>query len=271
MKHELLSIGEVARMKGVSHKSLRYYEQLGILTPAYIDPQTGYRYYAMNQMIDVDVIVTCIELDIPLKSLTDYMNPNGSLDLASLLARGRESAIEKLTKARTALAQIDGCLQEIECQTRLEAQPEPYRRTLADRAMMYIPWPEEQFNAKRYLSLTSKLYEEAPRRGIVPLYQWGMARTPLRDGGQWCVFVEIVPDAEAAAAISADEANAPRIAALPHGICQGWRIQKEGFEPCFHAVFGRARTLQGALMASEIWNAEVNPRDYTVELLEQLG
>ena len=41
MKHELLSIGEVSRMKGVSPKSLRYYEQLGILTPAHVDPQSG--------------------------------------------------------------------------------------------------------------------------------------------------------------------------------------------------------------------------------------
>lgn len=65
MKNELLSIGEVSRMKGVSPKSLRYYEQLGILTPARVDEHSGYRYYAMSQMIVVDVIITCIELGIP--------------------------------------------------------------------------------------------------------------------------------------------------------------------------------------------------------------
>ena len=79
-------------MKGVSPKSLRYYEQLGILTPARVDPQSGYRYYAMSQMIVVDVIITCIELGIPLKSLADYREPDGSLDIASLLERPQEGA-----------------------------------------------------------------------------------------------------------------------------------------------------------------------------------
>ena len=75
MKNELLSIGEAAKLKQVSVKSLRYYETIGILKPAYVDPSSGYRYYSPNQMIDLDVILTCIELGIPLKSLTDHKTP----------------------------------------------------------------------------------------------------------------------------------------------------------------------------------------------------
>ena len=45
MKNELLSIGEAAKLKQVSVKSLRYYETIGILKPAYVDPSSGYRYY----------------------------------------------------------------------------------------------------------------------------------------------------------------------------------------------------------------------------------
>ena len=81
MKNELLSIGEAAKLKQVSAKSLRYYETIGILKPAYVDPSSGYRYYSPNQMIDLDVILTCIELGIPLKSLTDHKTNRGSLNL----------------------------------------------------------------------------------------------------------------------------------------------------------------------------------------------
>ena len=35
---EYLTIGEVSKMKGVGIKSLRYYDRLGILKPAYINP-----------------------------------------------------------------------------------------------------------------------------------------------------------------------------------------------------------------------------------------
>ena len=37
-----LSIGQVAQIKGVHVKSLRYYDKIGILKPAYTDPNTGF-------------------------------------------------------------------------------------------------------------------------------------------------------------------------------------------------------------------------------------
>ena len=37
-KKNLLSIGELSKITGVHIKALRYYDSLGILTPAYVDP-----------------------------------------------------------------------------------------------------------------------------------------------------------------------------------------------------------------------------------------
>lgn len=178
MKHELLTIGEASALKGVSPKSLRYYERIGILEPAVVDPQTGYRYYGMNQMLDLDVIITCIELGIPLKTLVEYKNVGGSLDIASLLERGRATALERIRKASARLAQIDSCLREIEQQKALKAQAGGYTRRLGARPIMYAPWPGDAFDAKRYLSLTAGLYAYAAHEGAVPLYLWGMAREP---------------------------------------------------------------------------------------------
>ena len=42
---ELLTIGEVAKLDGITTKALRYYDAHGILKPAAVDPMTGYRYY----------------------------------------------------------------------------------------------------------------------------------------------------------------------------------------------------------------------------------
>ena len=50
MKEELLSIGEFAKLRGVSVKSLRYYERVGALKPAYVNEESGYRYYSINQI-----------------------------------------------------------------------------------------------------------------------------------------------------------------------------------------------------------------------------
>ena len=69
MKEELLSIGEFAKLRGVSVKSLRYYERVGALKPAYVNEESGYRYYSINQISDLDMVTTFIELGVPLKEI----------------------------------------------------------------------------------------------------------------------------------------------------------------------------------------------------------
>ena len=44
-------IGEISKMYGVSIKSLRYYQQIKLLTPSIIDPYTHYRYYGSEEML----------------------------------------------------------------------------------------------------------------------------------------------------------------------------------------------------------------------------
>lgn len=46
-KENLLSIGALSKQTGVHIKSLRYYDSLGILRPAYVDSSSGYRYYSL--------------------------------------------------------------------------------------------------------------------------------------------------------------------------------------------------------------------------------
>lgn len=46
-------IGEFARLSGVSIKTLRFYDQTGLLRPARIDPRTRYRFYTTEQLQDI--------------------------------------------------------------------------------------------------------------------------------------------------------------------------------------------------------------------------
>jgi DNA-binding transcriptional MerR regulator len=45
-----LRIGDLARLGGVSVRMLRHYHEIGLLVPAAIDGQTGYRYYDQDQV-----------------------------------------------------------------------------------------------------------------------------------------------------------------------------------------------------------------------------
>jgi DNA-binding transcriptional MerR regulator len=46
----MLKIGEFSKLARVSVKTLRYYADLGLLKPAYVDRYSGYRYYALEQL-----------------------------------------------------------------------------------------------------------------------------------------------------------------------------------------------------------------------------
>ena len=93
---DFLSIGKVAKLKNVSIKSLRYYDEIGILKPALTDHTTGYRYYKEAQLYVLDAISLCIELGIPLKELKKYASSDGSYDLQRLLGDAKDLAENRI-------------------------------------------------------------------------------------------------------------------------------------------------------------------------------
>ena len=89
-KGELLSIGEVSKLTEVSVKSLRYYEKIGILKPAYTDVDSNYRYYTFKQTYLVELIKLSLELDIPLKELSNYIYNEEVMDIAWFITYGKK-------------------------------------------------------------------------------------------------------------------------------------------------------------------------------------
>lgn len=55
-KETKLKIGEFSKMMQVTVKTLRYYEQKGLLLPYEVDEWTGYRYYSIYQMQRLNII-----------------------------------------------------------------------------------------------------------------------------------------------------------------------------------------------------------------------
>ena len=115
-----MTIGEVAKVKQISIKALRYYEKIGILKPAYCDPDTGYRYYKNEQMLAIDMIKFLQILDIPLKNWNQYVEPTGEFDLKGLLRDGQIRAYEKI-------GELQSCLKRLQLAERGIQDTEKYR------------------------------------------------------------------------------------------------------------------------------------------------
>lgn len=66
-----LSIGQMAKMNQVSVQTLRLYDKMGLLQPAYINQETGYRYYDMKQNATLDMIQYMKGAGMTLKEISD--------------------------------------------------------------------------------------------------------------------------------------------------------------------------------------------------------
>ncbi len=69
----LLKIGEVADFFQISVKAVRIYEKKGIIVPAYIDPESGYRYYTPDQLHQLAALLELKALGFSLEEIKDVM------------------------------------------------------------------------------------------------------------------------------------------------------------------------------------------------------
>ena len=66
----LLTIGEFSKMTYLSVKALRHYHDVGLLEPALVDPDTGYRRYASSQVGTAQAIRRFRDLEMPVEEVT---------------------------------------------------------------------------------------------------------------------------------------------------------------------------------------------------------
>ncbi len=69
----MMNIKKFAQLTGVSVRTLHYYDEIGLLKPDYIDPQSGYRFYSDNALCRMQEILFYRELDFSLKDIKEII------------------------------------------------------------------------------------------------------------------------------------------------------------------------------------------------------
>lgn len=120
-----------ARLCGTTERTLRFYDRLGLLTPAYTDPSSGYRHYADEQQARFALISHYKEMGFTLEQIR-----------ASLLVDNRAEVLDALRAQEQHLKQAHArCLREIEI---LAREDMPSARLLRfDRESRVVLWQGE--------------------------------------------------------------------------------------------------------------------------------
>jgi DNA-binding transcriptional MerR regulator len=110
----MFGIGAAARLGGVSVRTLRYYDEIGLLRPVWVDPSTGYRWYEPGQLHRLHRIVALRDLGVRLAEIALLLDEDLSIDeLRGILLLRRAEGHERLAAEAERLARVEARLAQI--------------------------------------------------------------------------------------------------------------------------------------------------------------
>jgi DNA-binding transcriptional MerR regulator/predicted transcriptional regulator YdeE len=119
----MLNIGEFARLGQVSPRMLRHYDQLGLLAPDRVDPETGYRSYGVQQLGRLHRLVALRDLGFTLEEIRDLLADELPLEQLYGMLRLRRAELEQtVADEQSRLRRVEAHLRTIEGSSTMKAQ-----------------------------------------------------------------------------------------------------------------------------------------------------
>ncbi|MHA7985182.1 MerR family transcriptional regulator [Rathayibacter sp. CAU 1779] len=113
MAHSLVSIGDFSRMTHLTVKALRYYHDVGVLAPADIDPDSGYRRYSTEQVPVAQVVRRLRDLDMPIDAVREVVSAPDVESRNAAIADHLSRMEQQLAQTRSAVASLRSLLQPV--------------------------------------------------------------------------------------------------------------------------------------------------------------
>jgi DNA-binding transcriptional MerR regulator len=111
----MFKIGDFSKFSRVSVRMLRHYDQLGLLTPARVDPHSGYRFYTADQLPRLNRILALKDLGFPLEQIAELIEQPLSTDEMRGMLRVRQLELEEqLERDQARLTRIEARIEQIE-------------------------------------------------------------------------------------------------------------------------------------------------------------
>jgi len=182
-----MGIGEFARRSRLSARALRIYDELGLLPPARVDDESGYRFYEPGQLGQARLIAALRQLQVPLAEIKAIL----PLDPVQAAVRLRElwAATEAENTTRRALATylID------ELSGKRSVMYEVTTREMPDRSLLClkrnVPGRDQAWAfGKEFIALLRhyKLPQIPGRAGAFFCIYWGWASADGDGPVEWC-------------------------------------------------------------------------------------
>lgn len=105
-KGKMLTIGQFAALHGINKKTLMWYDETDLFSPAFVSPENGYRYYNYYQSPALETILLMRGLGVSLPEIRDFMQNRSAEKMERLLGEkiaGLDAQIRRLKAVRNTL------------------------------------------------------------------------------------------------------------------------------------------------------------------------
>jgi DNA-binding transcriptional MerR regulator len=140
------TVKQLARLSGVSVRTLHHYDEIGLLKPAFLG-ENRYRYYGREELLRLQDILFHRELGVPLQEIGRLLELEGR-DRVAILREHREWLARRVERSRQLLITVDRTIAELNGEV-----------TMADKELYKGFSPEKQAEHEEWL--VSKLGEAA--------------------------------------------------------------------------------------------------------------
>ncbi|MGH2836527.1 MAG: MerR family transcriptional regulator [Solirubrobacteraceae bacterium] len=126
----MLNIGEFARLGQVSPRMLRHYDQLGLIVPERVDPDSGYRSYGVKQLAGLHRLLALRDLGFSLEQIGPLLTDEPNLEQLRGMLRMRRAELEQTVADEQArLRRVEAHLRAIEGSSTMQTQDAVIKQT----------------------------------------------------------------------------------------------------------------------------------------------
>ncbi len=166
------TIGETAKLLGISTQTLRYYDRENILRPDYINEETGYRYYSYKQFHTIDRIKYLQGFGLSLEELGTIIRKGTAEYMLDRLAARKEVLLEQISQTIEQIKDIDWYIHCFTYTALSDGTSDCYRLHLPERYVVEVPCDPEEPLSDMEIRLAEKK-GKAPYSGLHYRRQYG--------------------------------------------------------------------------------------------------
>jgi DNA-binding transcriptional MerR regulator/effector-binding domain-containing protein len=210
----VLTVGDFSRATHLSVRTLRHYHQVGLLEPAAVNPETGYRYYSTGQIPVAQVIRRLRDLEMPVANVKAVLTAPDAPARNALIAAHLDRLEAGLAQTRIAVESLRDLLRPPDDHAVIERRSVPATVAAAVEAVVdradFLAWWQGALGELRAIARAQGLHATGPSGGVFA------SELLQEDRGQATVFIPVEGDVRPIGRVASLVIPAAELAIISH-------------------------------------------------------